>query len=316
VVEQSAVPGIFERSSQRDGELAGVARRRCGLRDPTPVRHTAAVDADDVVRFEAFGFVVLRGLLGLDEVKQLRSEVVGALTDAFGEAFGRNARAEGTVDVAVPGNFLPLMADASPLSQALVVDDPRLPSVAAALLDDFTVASPALAACLVGQTPWHNDAGTGSRWVRVNAYLDPVTATSGALRVVPATHHGSLPVDIARQFDAGWSRGDPFVLPGVALETSPGDVVVFDPRVHHGSWGGRSRLRWSVDYAAMAGVGDLAARAKLVALIEDLSDWPTTAAWPTWSQWTAGADRTAARARAIATLQDLGVLPDVQTPTA
>jgi hypothetical protein len=274
------------------------------------------MDAGDVVHFETFGFVVLRDLLTPDEVERLRSEVVGALTDVFGEAFGRNTRADGTMDVTVPGNFLPLMADASPLSQALVVDDPRLPTIAARLLGDFTVASPALAACLVGETPWHNDAGTGNRWVRVNAYLDPVTETSGALRVVPASQHGSLPVDIARQRDANWPRETPSVKPGVALETSPGDVVVFDPRVHHGSWGGRSRLRWSVDYAGMVGADDDAARAKLVALIEDLSDWPTTPAWPTWSQWAAGAGGTEARRRAIATLHDLGVLPDGQTPPA
>jgi hypothetical protein len=274
------------------------------------------MNGDDVVRFETFGFVVLRGLLTPEEVRRLRGEVVSALTDVFGEAFGRNTRADGTVDVTVPGNFLPLMANAAPLSQALVADDPRLPAVAARLLGDFTVASPALAACLVGETPWHNDAGTGNRWVRVNAYLDPVTATSGALRMVPATQHGSLPADIARQLDATWSREDPSAMPGIALETSPGDVVVFDPRAHHGSWGGQSRLRWSVDYAGMVGAGDEAARANLVALIEDLSDWPTTAEWPTWSQWASGPDRTEARAGAIATLQDLGVLPAVQAPTA
>jgi hypothetical protein len=55
----------------------------------------------------------------------------------------------------------------------------------------------------------------------VNAYLDPVTETTGALRVVPATQHGSLPVDIARQLGAGWSREDPSVMPGVALSVSP-----------------------------------------------------------------------------------------------
>jgi hypothetical protein len=266
------------------------------------------MDPDDVLRFETFGFVVLRSLLTPVEVEQLRSEVVGALTEVFGDGFGRNTRVEDPLDVTVPGNFLPLMADAAPLSQALVVDDPRLSRVAAALLGDFTVASPALGACLVGDTPWHNDAGTGSRWVRVNVYLDSVTETSGALRIVPATQHGSLPAEIARQFDRGWARDDPSAIPGIALETSPGDVVVFDPRVHHGSWGGRSRLRWSVDYAGMVGADNEAARARLVALIKELSDWPTTAAWPAWSDWVAGAGGRDGRAMAIATLRDLDVL--------
>ena len=37
-----------------------------------------------IQHFKAFGFVVARGLLADDEVHALRTEVVSALTDAFG----------------------------------------------------------------------------------------------------------------------------------------------------------------------------------------------------------------------------------------
>jgi len=265
------------------------------------------VDPDDIARFEMFGFVVLRGLLAPGEVAQLRSEVLAGLTDAFGEDLARNTRDATPLDVTVPGSFLPLMANAAPLSQALVADDPRLISVATALLGEFTVASPALGACLVGDSPWHNDAGTGERWVRVSAYLDPVTEASGALRIAPSTQHGSLPTELAGQFGGRWSRDDPVAVPAVAVETVPGDLVVFDPRVHHGSWGGQARLRWSVDYARMVGGRDAAKQARLVALINDLSEWPTTPAWPTWSDWVGGADQRTARMAAVTKLRELGV---------
>jgi ectoine hydroxylase-related dioxygenase (phytanoyl-CoA dioxygenase family) len=245
------------------------------------------LDAAQQTHFDLFGYVIVRSLLSPPEVDQLAAEVDSALRSVFGEAYASNTRhdeiAEG--DVAAEGNFLPLMADGAPLSQSLVVDDDRLRSIAKVLIGDFTVASPALATCLVADTPWHNDGGLGQRWLRCNAYLQPTTRSSGALRVVAGTQDPSVADRIASYLEECERRMDAEALPGVALETAPGDVIVFDPRVHHGSWGGARRLRWSVDYLAMPSADDAEALARTGSLVADLSDWPTTNEFPTWSQW-------------------------------
>jgi ectoine hydroxylase-related dioxygenase (phytanoyl-CoA dioxygenase family) len=78
-------------------------------------------------------------------------------------------------------------------------------------------------------------------------YLDPVTATSGALRVIPGTHrHGDRfaeGVQAALMDKSGTLslRGDQ--VPAVALESNPGDVVVFNQALKHSSWGGGNRRR-------------------------------------------------------------------------
>jgi hypothetical protein len=235
----------------------------------------------------------LRGLLSDAEVDVLRAEVEGGLRDAFGSAFGANTRDDmpsGEDDeVAAEGNFLPLMADRTPLSQSLVADDPRLASFAEKVLGACTLASPALATLLVADTPWHNDPGIGERWVRFNAYLQPATESTGALRVVPGSQDRSLPDDV-----------------GVALETMPGDVIAFDPRVRHGAWGGGPRLRWNVDFVALPDESDAQRFAHTRGLIEELSSWPSTDRWPTWSEWAAGTNE--ARQAAVQKLSALGVL--------
>ena len=261
--------------------------------------------AEHLADFEIFGFVVVRSLLTPSEVEQITAEVDAALRDVFADAYSSNTRRDTEEgDVAAEGNFLPLMADRAPLSQALVADDDRLSGIAGALLGDFTVASPALATCLVSDTPWHNDGGLGTRWLRCNAYLQPVTQATGALRFVPASQEPAVAGAIDTYLDQV-GRDDPEVLPGVSVETEPGDVVVFDPRIHHGSWGGAARLRWSIDYLAMPATHDRDALASTASLIADLSDWPTTPDWPTWAQWRA--HHTQRRQEAVRKLDALGV---------
>lgn len=265
------------------------------------------MEAQALSHFKLFGYTVLRSLLLPEEVRQLSAEVECALADVHGDAAGTNTRTDvSDEDVAAFGSFVPLMADEAPLSQSLIADDSRLPSVAEAILGEFTLASPALATCLVGDTGWHYDGGTGEEWVRINAYLTPTSSATGALRVVPLSQHDSRPEEIDSWLETSPARTARAAVPGVALETAPGDVIVFNPRCHHGSWGGTQRLRWSVDFVRMPPNVDADAARKTRSLIEELSDWPTTDRWPTWNQWTTGTSQR--RRDAMTKLRSLGVL--------
>jgi hypothetical protein len=71
-----------------------------------------------IAHFQAFGFVVVRGLLNQAETATLTREV----TDAFGGS-GPDTDPEGLGGIR--GDYLPLSVDRMPLSQSLMADDPR-----------------------------------------------------------------------------------------------------------------------------------------------------------------------------------------------
>lgn len=258
------------------------------------------LSAEYVSDFREHGYVVLRGLLSITEAEQLRAEVDSALSSVFSSDYGRNTRTEelGEGEIAAEGNFLPLMAERSPLSMTLVADDPRFLPAADTLLGTSAVpVSPALATCMVSDTPWHNDLGTGDRWVRFNAYLDPVDAATGALRIAvrsqnrPAVEPIEACVEVA------------------VLETEPGDVIAFDPRAFHASFGGTRRLRWCVDYATAPSTHDDVRAEATRGLVEELSSWPHPPDWPVWRSWSACVSSPRGR-EAVTTLRRLGVALD------
>lgn len=78
-------------------------------------------------------------------------------------------------------------------------------------------------------------------------YLDPVTATSGALRVIPGSQHygdhfaEALQASLRTSQDVLGIHGSQ--VPAIALESNPGDVVVFNQNTKHSAWGGSNRRR-------------------------------------------------------------------------
>eukprot|EP01048_Picozoa_sp_COSAG05_P004797 COSAG05_NODE_272_length_12454_cov_1460.218085_2_plen_366_part_00 len=151
-----------------------------------------------------------------------------------------------------------------------------------ALLDDERVDAIARAACgddyqywnsdgnyFVGDTQWHSDGNAWSdesaknydredpfRFFKIALYLDPVDGTTGALRVIPGSHHvrDTYATQVQASMSAGGSMwggglagGD---VPAVVLATVPGDVVVFDGNLKHSAWGGGAKRRmFTINYS-------------------------------------------------------------------
>ena len=107
----------------------------------------------------------------------------------------------------------------------------------------------------VGDTNWHSDTdwsgvmrGKPPRvYYKMAIYLDHVTRESGALRVIPGSHRWG---DMFAESVERSVRKAPEVLgisgaevPAIALESLPGDVVVFNQNLKHSSWGGGKRRR-------------------------------------------------------------------------
>jgi ectoine hydroxylase-related dioxygenase (phytanoyl-CoA dioxygenase family) len=78
-------------------------------------------------------------------------------------------------------------------------------------------------------------------------YLDPVGADSGCLRVIPGSCITDDRYAQALQGEIGRSQElwgiDGRQVPAIALETQPGDLVLFNHNTKHASFGGGARRR-------------------------------------------------------------------------
>jgi hypothetical protein len=124
------------------------------------------------------------------------------------------------------------------------LDDPRIHDIAASICgDDFNYTS-GDGNFYAGDSNWHSDGYEGNRLmsIKIAFYLDPLTRDTGALRVIPGSHRvGNEYADtIERDIrDSGkiWGLSGREV-PAVALETTPGDIVVFNHNLKHSAFGG------------------------------------------------------------------------------
>lgn len=272
---------------------------------------TSLFSHQQIEHFRAFGYVVLRGLLTHEETGRLTAEVTAGLTDAYG---GLGTDTDPYDEGGIRGDYLPLAADRTPFSQSLIADDPRLFQGSAELCGRMTVPAVPSAVCFTTNSGWHTDIGPDVPGVTFLAHLEPLTARTGALRVLPGSHDPAYArrlaayrgLDPANQGFPGWP------MPETVLPTEPGDVLAFDAHLLHRSVGGTSRLAWRTEYLGWPGLGDAdGMRVVGELLAEDEYEDATfdRVRWPEWDEWAAGAAGIASRQTALDRLRLLGAVP-------
>ena len=202
--------------------------------------------------FETFGLLQFPGLFA-DEADAIIAAFDQVWADHGGGHHGEEHDRERR------SALVPFIDQSEYLSALL--DDPRIEGIASSLLgEDFNYGA-SDGNFYVGDTDWHSDwawpetRGTSNRSylsIKMAFYLEPVTRDSGCLRVVPGSHFvgdgfaDGLQDTISNR-DAGGSddllgvRGSS--VPAFALESRPGDMVVFNHSLKHSSWGGGDRRR-------------------------------------------------------------------------
>lgn len=171
----------------------------------------------DVAHFHASGFLVLRdafdpGSLAAEIDHVMRHGIIPP-PDGGERRF----------------RYVPMMTRETPVSLSLL---DRFEAVAATLLGGPVLPTRAKGVEYRGDTPWHADSAFRIASIGVAAYLEPLDAESGALRVLPGSHR----------------EGSAAALPVHVITTEPGDVILFDERLHHASTGGGTRRQWRIDY--------------------------------------------------------------------
>ena len=190
---------------------------------------------EQIAHYDTFGFLVLKGLFSADEIDEFRSASLSVMSDLRG----------GCDYIKTHNQAVQPWFERHPSMENLV-DDDRLHQIGASLCGPDFWLDGTEGQLRVGDTAWHADTATPEDlpWVKLAIYLDPLTKDDGCLRVIPGTHRERDP-DPYAGLRKGGPNADPRPfgvrpdeIPAVALETEPGDVLVFTERVIHGAFGG------------------------------------------------------------------------------
>lgn len=190
--------------------------------------------------FDTFGFLKLPGLF---------KNEIDAITHAFEQIWTESGRTHEYKERSMIAPF----ADRSEYLSELL-DDPRMDGVVGSILGEDFNYSGSDGNYYVGDTNWHSDHYPDSpyRSLKIAFYLDPVAAETGCLRVIPGSCHDGdaftqalhdvVPLTRHNRNEELWGVHGSQV-PAHAIESEPGDMLMFNHKTKHSSWGGGDRRR-------------------------------------------------------------------------
>ncbi len=193
------------------------------------------ITEEQVAFFDKNGYVILKGVIAPDELTNLQSETQRLIDEIL--AGGPAASSCNRGPEGVPYYLTYLHSHPNDASERLLAH-PTIVDLAARMVGtDCVPTYEALVFKLPGNgssVPWHRDAefdrSTGHKIFNVDIYLDHSTKQNGVVWVVPESVH--------------WSKAKiqeylaipSFEKPGmVAAEVEPGDILLHDIMVLHGS---------------------------------------------------------------------------------
>ena len=201
--------------------------------------------------FESFGYIFLKNAFSSSEIKE-----ISIAADEIWEKERNGAQSKKDGQHIVP------FVEQSPLLTKLI-DDDRIYNYATTILaEDMVWGGSEGNITTRGEHLWHPDRPGDHQEInydrlKVNIYLDPVTADRGCLRVIPASHreplHGSIEPENRHQNS---TTVNPFNIagenmPSIPVESNPGDVIFFHQSLWHAVFNGWPNRRFiALKYAA------------------------------------------------------------------
>jgi len=187
-----------------------------------------------LTQFKTFGYLAFPGLMK-DRIDEIIREFEAIFVARGGGHAGKPH--EGKQRSCI----VPFIDQSAVLSSLL--DDPRIHGIAAGLLGDDFNFMPSDGNYYSGETSWHSDGWhKETMHIKIAFYLDPLTRDTGCLRVMPGSHKvGDAYAEAVNNeipmCEEKWGLHGRDV-PAVALETQPGDILVFNHNSKHAAFGG------------------------------------------------------------------------------
>jgi len=197
------------------------------------VRTPLVLRAEDVARFQTFGFLVLRRFF---EPAPLADEIDRVMNDGLLSSHGLTRSGQ------IHFQYVPMMTSRTPASLSLL---DRTEAIAVAVLGGAVLPTRAKGVRYFGNSPWHVDSELPVPSIGILAYLGQLAPENGALMVLPGSHRPEFSNAIREYggFDLAASA-----MPSHAIRTEPGDVIAIDEHLFHASTGGIVRRQWRTDF--------------------------------------------------------------------
>ena len=189
-------------------------------------------------RFYDFGFIRLRQLFSAEEMESLSHEVDRLFAEQRGG--GPPGENQGVEDI----------IEKSPVATRMLIDDRIFGTVEELLGPRFVWNGSGGSLSYTGVTGtgehrWHSDRPGEPHCTTYSfhLYLERLRGDTGALRVIPGSHKPSLYDDLLplneQEEDTTRKvyRLSPTDIPGVVVESDPGDIVFFTQKIYHGVYG-------------------------------------------------------------------------------
>ena len=199
------------------------------------------ISAEQKAHFDTFGFIHLRQQFSLKEMEEVTREADMLWEEhREGRPLGEN---QGIQEFVEKG----------PVMTRMVADD-RIWSTVEGLLGPRFVwnGSEGNLSFTNSEHQWHTDRPREPHAASYgfHLYLDKVRADTGCLRVIPGSHRPPLHDDLLptnKQAPDSTMKVyglSPTDIPGVALESDPGDIVFFSQKIYHGVYGKQPGRRY------------------------------------------------------------------------
>ena len=195
--------------------------------------------------YNTFGFLKFPGLF-----KDEASDIINAFEQVWAQHGG------GHNQESHDGKYRSAMLQFIDRNEYLsaLIDEPRINEVSKSILGDDYNYMASDGNYYVGDSPWHSDGYSEKKYrsFKIAFYLDRVTRDTGCLRVIPGSHrYGEGYADVVESLIHENRSPGPEVslgltgseVPAVALESEPGDMVLFNHLIKHASFGGSDRRR-------------------------------------------------------------------------
>ena len=191
--------------------------------------------------FDTFGFIHLQNQFSAEEMEAVTREADKLWEEHRGER-PPSGRSQNIQEMVEKGQVMTQM----------VVDDRIFGTVEGLLGPRFLWNGSEGNLSFSAEHQWHTDRQNEphATTYSFHLYLDKVRADTGSIRVIPGSHRPPLYDDLLPLNEQGADSSmkiyglNPTDLPGVAVESDPGDIVFFSQKIYHGVYGKQPGRRY------------------------------------------------------------------------